>query len=94
MTVEMILMLVLLLFSLLMAALFEPYNQRIHSFLTKISWDTIIITFFVWACILFLRKLLYYIPPPGVIQTKIAIWCIDKSTLFALYSLLVLLLCC
>lgn len=88
----MILALVLLLFSVLMAALFEPYNQQVRSFLTKIYWDTIIMTFVVWACILFIKKLLYYIPLPGVIQTKISIWCIDKSTLFALYSLLVLLL--
>jgi hypothetical protein len=92
MTVHMILTLVLLLLSVLMAALFEPYNQQVRSFLTKISWDTIINTFFVWFCILFLRKLLYYIPLPGIIRTKIAIWCIDKNTLLALYSLLVLLL--
>jgi hypothetical protein len=92
MTVRMILMLVVLLFSVLMAALFEPYNQRFRSFLTRIYWDTIVMTFFVWACILFLKKLLYYIPLPGVIQTKNAIWFIDKNTLLALFSLLVLLL--
>ena len=92
MTVYIILAAVLLLSSVLMAALFEPYKLRVLSFLTKISWDTVIMNFFAWACILFLRKLLYYIPLPGVILTKNAIWSIDKSTLFALCSILVFVL--
>ena len=70
-----------LLVFLLFAGLAEGYGEPIELFLKKIRWNTgtAITIFFVWIVVLLLRKLTYYIPFTGVVQTKDALLKIDKN---------------
>ena len=59
-------------------------DKSIRTFLTgrsrqpgKSFWDTTAKALTAWGFILFSRKLTYYLPLPGVIQTKTAVWCTD-----------------
>ncbi|MGD2090455.1 MAG: hypothetical protein PVH61_30060 [Candidatus Aminicenantes bacterium] len=69
---------------LLIAWLVEKYAKKIPSALKKISWNTFFKVIVVWAGIMALRKLLYYIPIEGVTQTKDSIWWIDENNSFYL----------
>jgi len=58
-----------------------------HSWLsTKIPWNKVIKIGLAWAGILLLRKMIYYISPHGVIQTKFSIWWVDNPVLIIIYS--------
>lgn len=69
---------------LLIAWLVEKYANKIPLALKKISWNTFFKVIVVWAGILALRKLLYYIPIEGVTQTKDTVWWIDENNSFYL----------
>ena len=53
---------------------------RIRTVLKKVPWDTLWKVFVYWAGILVLRKILYYKPMEGVIQTKDSLWWADTGT--------------
>ncbi|MGD2090462.1 MAG: hypothetical protein PVH61_30095 [Candidatus Aminicenantes bacterium] len=58
-----------------------------HSWLsTKIPWNKVIKIGFTWVGILLLRKLIYYVSPHGVIQTKFSLWWVDNPVLIIIYS--------
>ncbi len=69
---------------LLIAWLVEKYAKRIPSALKNVSWNTFFKVMVVWAGILALRKLLYYMPIEGVTQTKDSVWWIDENNSFYL----------
>lgn len=69
---------------LLLAWLVEKYAIKIPSALKKIPWNRFFKVIVVWAVILALRKLLYYIPIEGVTQTKDSVWWIDENNSFYL----------
>jgi tetratricopeptide (TPR) repeat protein len=52
---------------------------RIHPVLKKVSWNTFFKVITFWAGILALRKLIYYIPIDGMIQTKATVWWVEKK---------------
>ncbi len=55
-----------------------------QSWLWKIPWDPISKIFYLWAGILVARKLIYYVPCQGIIQTTSSIWWVDTCVLTAL----------
>lgn len=59
---------------------------RIRPVLKKIPWDTLWKVFVYWAAVLFLRKLLYYNPVEGVVQTKDSVWWADTNVSYFLYG--------
>ena len=79
---------VLLLF-FVMAALVEPYKERLVQLFKKNTWKTARTFFFLWVGILVLRKLLYYIPFIGIIQTQASVWWVDKEILKPMYTLFI-----
>jgi hypothetical protein len=70
--------------------LFERYKISIQAFwakqswLWKIPWDPISKIFCLWAGILLARKLIYYVPCLGIIQTTSSIWWVEPCVLTAL----------
>ena len=70
-------------------ALIEPYKERLIRLFRKISWKTAMKFFYIWIGILVLRKLLYYIPFTGVIQTPASVWWVDKKVLISLYAVFI-----
>jgi hypothetical protein len=78
-------------FSLLFFLVFlmvERYKKSIRNFLekhsrfsTKIPNNEISKILFAWGIILILRKLIYYVPLQGVIQTKFSVWWIREDIL-------------
>ncbi|UCH93637.1 MAG: hypothetical protein JSV88_25660 [Candidatus Aminicenantes bacterium] len=94
---ELILTAFFLLVFILAVLLLEPYKDRINAFLKKKSrflmkfpWDTVSKGFALGVFILFLKKLIYYMPVPGMIQTKFSVWWVNEKTLIILYIILVL----
>ena len=82
-------------FSLLffvMAALVEPYKERLVQLVKKNTWKTARTFFFLWVTILVLRKLLYYIPFNGIIQTPASVGWVDKKELISVYAVFIALL--
>jgi hypothetical protein len=83
------------LFSLLFLVatiLFCQYKKSKHSFakekfqrLKKVPWDTVIKGLAAAGFILFSRKLIYYLPFDGVIQTKFSIWWVEDNVLTSLF---------
>ena len=66
--------------------LLERHRKNIRAFLTrnnrlstKIPRDAISKIFCLWACIHFLKKMVYFVPFPGIIQTKFSLWWVDKK---------------
>lgn len=74
-----VLMALCLLIFLAIADITEKYGKKISHALEGLSWNTFFMFIFVWAGILVLRKLVYYIPIDGMIQTKTSIWWIEKK---------------
>ncbi len=60
---------------------FSIIFERYRRYIVNLPWKKIITIFCVWIGILLLRKLTYYIPLYGVLQTKDSIWCIKTKTL-------------
>ncbi|MGD2090454.1 MAG: hypothetical protein PVH61_30055 [Candidatus Aminicenantes bacterium] len=89
-----VLMALCLLISLNAAVLSERYetNRRIPADLEKVSGNTFLELIAIWAYILALRKLVYYIPIDGMIQTKTTVWWIEKKGSSYLYIFLFLAL--
>lgn len=52
---------------------------------TKIPWNTTVKILSIWVFILFSRKLTYYLPISGVIQTKDTIWCGNGYMVFVIF---------
>jgi hypothetical protein len=85
---------------LLVSLLLERYKKRISTFLEKHSWlstkiprKKIIKILFAWVFILQLKKLFYYEPLLGVIQTKSSVWWVREDILtFHTYILVLFLL--
>ena len=65
-----------------MQSFFEKYSWLS----TKIPWNKAIKIGLAWVGILLLRKMIYYISPHGVIQTKFSIWWVDYPVLIIIYS--------
>lgn len=76
-----VLMALCLLVSLNAAFLSERYetNRGIPTDLKKVTGNTFLELIAFWACILALRKLVYYIPFDGMIQTKTTVWWVEKT---------------
>ncbi|MGD2090456.1 MAG: hypothetical protein PVH61_30065 [Candidatus Aminicenantes bacterium] len=78
--------------------LFERYKISIQAFWAKqslpgkIPWDTTRKIIFLWVGILVARKLIYYVPYPGIIQTTSSVWWVDTNVLTFLYFLFFLFL--
>jgi hypothetical protein len=70
-------------------ALIEPYKERLIRLFRKISGKTAMKFFYIWIGILVLRKLLYYIPFTGFIQTPASVWWVDKKVLVSLYAVFI-----
>jgi hypothetical protein len=91
---------IFLLLFFLSILLFERYKERIQPVLKekdkpimKFPWDTVIKGFVAGGFILFSRKLIYYFPFVGVIQTTSSIWWVNADILiFFNFSLFILLL--
>jgi len=71
------------------AALVEPYKERLLQLFKKISWKTARKFFYLWIGILVLRKLLYYIPFNGIMQTPASVWWVDKEVLITIYFIFI-----
>jgi hypothetical protein len=72
--------------------LLERYKKNIRASLEKDSWfsrklsrDKVIKISLAWVCILLLRKLTYYVPLQGVIQTKLSVWWVENPVLIIIY---------
>lgn len=81
-----------LLLFLLATFLADRYRIQIQSFFekhswlsTKIPWKKVIKIGIAWVGILLLRKLIYYVPLEGVIQTKSSVWWVDFFILVVTY---------
>ena len=76
-----------------MTVLVERFEKKakIRSLLKKIPWDTLWAGFVYWTVILFLRKLLYYKPIEGVVQTKDSLWWADANITYFVFPALWLL---
>lgn len=76
-----VLMTLCLLISLRTAVQSERFETkgRIPTDLKKVSWNTFLELIVFWGTILALRKLVYYIPFDGMIQTKTTVWWIEKT---------------
>jgi hypothetical protein len=78
--------------------LFERYKKSIQAFWAKqslpgkIPWDTTRKIIWLWAGILVARKLIYYVPYPGIIQTTSSVWWVDTNVLTFLYFIFFLFL--
>ena len=77
---------------LLATFLVDRYRIQIQSFFTKhswfstkIPWNKVIKIGFAWVGILLLRKMIYYVSPHGVIQTKFSLWWVDNPVLIIIY---------
>lgn len=68
-------------------------EKGFRHFLT-VNPDTVINGLAVAGCILFVRKLIYYVPFSGIIQTKLSIWWVEENVLpvISFFSLILLLL--
>lgn len=70
--------------------LFERYKIRIQAFwakqswLWKIPWNPTRKIIYLWAGIIVARKMIYYVPCFGIIQTTSSIWWIDTCVLTAM----------
>ncbi|UCH93638.1 MAG: hypothetical protein JSV88_25665 [Candidatus Aminicenantes bacterium] len=80
-------------------ALQEKYNRVIQSFFAtyilfpmKVSRDDLITIFSLWFYMLFSRKMIYYVPFVGVIQTGVSVWWVDGNVLIFLYYIFILFL--
>jgi hypothetical protein len=69
-----------------LAALVEPYKERLVQLFKKNTWKTARTFFYIWMGILVLKKLLYYIPFNGIIQTPASVWWVDKEILKPMYT--------
>jgi hypothetical protein len=83
------LILITLLWLLLLAMVGLAVKYREHlliyfPFLMKLPLDTVIKGFAAGAFILFLRKVLYYVPLVGIIQTKSSIWQMHEKVMVGL----------
>ena len=76
-----VLMALCLLISLNAAVLSERWEtkRRIPTVSKKVSGNTFLELIAIWVYILALRKLVYYIPFDGMIQTKTTVWWIEKK---------------
>jgi hypothetical protein len=72
-----------------MTALVELYKERLVQLAKKNTWKTAMKFFYIWIGILVLRKLLYYIPFTGFIQTPASVWWVDKKVLISLYAVFI-----
>jgi len=78
--------------------LFERYKISIQAFwakqtwLWKIPWGPTRKIIYLWAGIIVVRKLIYYVPCFGIIQTASSIWWIDTCVLTAMCFILFLFL--
>lgn len=70
-------------------ALVEAQRERLCRLLTKITPTTVRKIFYLWVGILVLRKLLYYIPFNGIIQTPASVWWVNKKALISLYAVFI-----
>jgi len=71
------------------SALVEAHQEGLRRLLKKISPNTIRKIFYLWVGTLVLRKLLYYIPFNGIIQTPASVWWVDKKVLISLYAVFI-----
>jgi hypothetical protein len=85
-----------LLLFLLVFLLLERYKKNIRASLEKDSWfsrkisrNVVIKIGLAWVCILLLRKLIYYVPLQGVIQTKLSVWWVDIPVLIITYCVFI-----
>jgi len=74
----------------------ELKKKPIHLFLTKkipllmaLPWDTVCKVLGITGGFLFIRKLIFYLPYTGIIQTKFSIWWVDGGNLIFLYVVFV-----
>ena len=74
-----------LLIFFVMAALVEPYKERLVQLFKKNTWKTARKFFYIWMGILVLRKLIYYVSLQGVMQTKLSVWWADNTVLITIY---------
>ena len=79
-----------------MAGLAVRYKNRIPHIMTKyfsplmkLPGDTVIKSFAVGAFILFLRKVIFYVPVVGIVQTKSSIWWVHGRVMLFLFLFLV-----
>jgi len=78
--------------------LFERYKISIQAFWAKqswlweIPWNPTRKIIYLWAGIILARKLIYYVPCLGIIQTTSSIWWIDTCVLTAMCFILFLFL--
>ena len=68
------------------AIFFYRYKRKgMHDYLLETSpWNTVVKIFYIWCGILFARKLAYYFPFDGVMQTKDAVWWISDISMVVL----------
>ena len=59
---------------------------------TEIPLDSVLKAFIIWAGIHFIKKLLYYIPFFGIMQTKYSLWWADGRILGLVYYIFILFL--
>ncbi|UCH93636.1 MAG: hypothetical protein JSV88_25655 [Candidatus Aminicenantes bacterium] len=89
----------LLLLFTAVSILLEQYKKRIDTFFTKkipllikVHRDTVIKAAVVTLVILFVKKLLYYVPLFGIMQTKFSVWCVDEKIINFLFYIFMLYL--
>lgn len=75
--------------------LFDRYNKRgrFHHRLKRIPWNsnTVIEVFCIWSGILVSRKLVYYIPFDGIIQTKDAVLWVSEAYVAGIILIIIML---
>lgn len=71
------------------ASLVEKYKNLIP---LKVSWDTLTKIFSIWFFIICYRKMIYYVPFFGVMQTESTLWWVDANILIFLYYIFFLFL--
>lgn len=81
---------------ILVFLLLERYKKNIRASLEKDSWfsrkisrNVAIKVGLAWVCILLLRKLIYYVPLQGVMQTKLSVWWADNTVLITIYCVFI-----
>ncbi|MGD2090460.1 MAG: hypothetical protein PVH61_30085 [Candidatus Aminicenantes bacterium] len=68
---------------------FHKVLLKIIPFLMDLPRDTVIKGLAITGAILFTRKLVFYLPYTGIIQTKFSIWWMDRGTLIFLHIIFV-----
>jgi len=71
------------------ASLVEKYKNIIP---LKVSWDSLTNIFSTWCFIICFRKMIYYVPFFGIMQTESTLWWVDANILIFLYYIFLLFL--